>query len=414
MADQERIRNDIETLRRITEACACGTQRPSYTPEYRQGVNYVRQRMEEYGLVPREDNAGNLYGLLPGTRTDAPKIISGSHLDSVKCSGAFDGIAGVVCALEAARMIAESGRPLQHSLEVMGTIGEEGTRFQRALIGSRLVEGSWGEKELDEFIGVDDGISLRDAMRAYGLPGNVDGVCRRGEKVKAFLELHAEQGPVLENEETSIGIVETIVGIAWLNITVHGLASHPGTIPMSVRRDAGSAACHLISAAADYALERYDGLATVTTGKLKLFPGNINCIPSECTFTVDIRTCREEYRQDLVRFVREKAVEIERDFRVSIEVAVAQDQKPVPMNAHLQRYIEEACVRLGYSEKRMSSGAGHDSMIFARIWPTAMLFLQSHNGLTHHPDEWIPYEEMAKGADVLYQVFRALDGEPDE
>lgn len=414
MSNRERIMQDIETLRRITQPCACGTQRPSYTPEYRQGVDYVRRRMEEYGLVPREDNAGNLYGLLPGTEPGRPVILSGSHLDSVKCSGAFDGIAGVVCALEAARMIAESGRPLRHPLEVMGTIGEEGTRFQRALIGSRLVEGSWGEKELDAFTGAEDGLSLRQAMQAYGLPGSLEGVCRRDEKVKAFLELHAEQGPILESEGVSVGIVENIVGIAWLNITVHGLASHPGTIPMSVRKDACSAACHLISAAADYALEKYDGKATVTTGKLEVFPGNINCIPSRCTFTIDIRTCVEEYRQDLIRFVREKAAQIEREFRVTAQVELGQDQKPVPMNGRLTRIIEEACGRLGYSCKRMASGAGHDSMVFARIWPTAMVFLQSHNGLTHHPDEQIPDVEMAKGADVLYQVFRALDDEADD
>lgn len=413
MANKDRIMQDIETLRRITQPCACGTQRPSYTPEYRQGVDYVRQRMAEYGLVPREDNAGNLYGRLEGSCPDAPILLSGSHLDSVKCSGAYDGIAGVVCALEAARMIAESGRPLRHPLEVMGTIGEEGTRFQRALIGSRLVQGSWGEAELDSVTGIEDGLTLRETMRAYGLPGNVEGVCRKNDRIKAFLELHAEQGPILENEGISIGIVETIVGIAWLHITVHGLASHPGTIPMSIRQDACSAACHLISAVTDYARVRYDGQATVTTGKMEVFPGNINCIPSECTFTVDIRTCKEEYRQDLIRYVKEQAAMIEREFRVTMDIALAQDQKPVPMNRRLTGLIEQACSRLGYSSKRMSSGAGHDAMIFARMWPTAMVFLQSHKGLTHHPDEQIPDVELAKGADVLYQMFRALDEEAD-
>lgn len=414
MADQNRIVKDIEALRRITEPCACGTQRPSYTPEYRRGVEYVKRRMEEFGLKTREDNAGNLYGLLEGTQPGAPKLISGSHLDSVKCSGAYDGIAGVLCALEAARMVVESGVPLRRPLEVMGTIGEEGTRFGQALIGSQLVEGSWGEQQLDEIRGLEDGLSLRQAMRAYGLPGNAEGVCRRGERVKAFVELHAEQGPVLENAGRSIGIVENIVAISWMHITVHGLASHPGTIPMSVRRDACVGACRLICAVTDYARERYDGEATVTAGKLEVFPGNTNCIPSRCDLTIDIRTCNGAYRDDLVRFIREKKAEVERECRVEIEVREGMRQAPTALDAGVQQCIEAACEKLGYTWRRMNSGAGHDAMIFSRIWPAGMVFVPSHGGLTHHPDEFVPPEDLAKGADVLYETFRALDAQPDE
>lgn len=414
MADQTRIMQDIETLRGITEPCACGTQRPSYTPEYRRGVDYVKKRMEEFGLKTREDNAGNLYGLLEGEQKDAPKIISGSHLDSVKCSGAYDGIAGVLCALEAARMIVESGEPLRHSLEVMGTIGEEGTRFGQALIGSQLVEGSWGEAQLDAFKGIEDGLTLRETMRAYGLPGTADGVCRRDEKVKAFVELHDEQGPVLENAGISIGVVENIVAISWMHITVHGLASHPGTIPMSVRRDACVGASKLICAVSDYAREHYDGEATVTTGKMEVFPGNTNCIPSRCDLTMDIRTCNGDYRDDLVRFIREKSKETEAECRVKIEVKEGMRQSPTAMDARVQACIEGACKKLGYSWRRINSGAGHDAMVFARIWPTGMVFVQSHDGLTHHPDEYVPPEELAKGANVLYETFRALDTQPDD
>ncbi len=413
MAKQERIVEDIEALRRITQPCACGTQRPSYTPEYRRGVEYVRRRMDAFGLKTREDNAGNLYGLLEGRQPDAPKLISGSHLDSVKCSGAYDGIAGVLCALEAARMIVESGVPLRRSLEVMGTIGEEGTRFGQALIGSQLIEGSWGEEQLDAFHGLEDGLSLRQTMRAYGLPGNAEGVCRRGDAVKAFVELHAEQGPVLEHAGVSIGVVENIVAISWMYITVHGMASHPGTIPMSVRRDACVGACRLVCAVTDYARERYDGEATVTAGKMEVFPGNTNCIPSRCDLTLDIRTCSGAYRDDLVRFIREKKAEVERECRVEIEVREGMRQAPTALDAGIQQCIEDSCRKLGYSWRRMNSGAGHDAMIFSRIWPTGMVFVPSRGGLTHHPDEFVPPEELAKGADVLYETFRALDAQSD-
>ena len=413
MAKQERIMQDIETLRRITEPCECGTQRPSYTPEYRLGIDYVKARMEEFGLETREDHVGNLYGLLRGTDPSAPVIISGSHLDSVKCSGAYDGIAGVLCALEAARMIRESGQPLTHSLEVMGTVGEEGTRFGQALIGSQLVEGSWGEAELDEFRGMEDGLTLRQAIRAYGLPGDTQGVCRRHEPVKAFVELHAEQGPVLENAGISIGVVENIVAISWLHVTVHGIASHPGTIPMSVRSDACASACKMIFAVTDYAREKYDGDATVTTGKQEVFPGNTNCIPSRCDFTIDIRTCNGDYRDDLVRFILEQKDVVAKSCRVEIEVQEEMRKSPTALDPMVQQCIEDSCKKLGYSWRRMNSGAGHDAMIFARIWPTGMVFLPSHKGLTHHPDELIPPEDLAKGADVLYETFRLLDAQPD-
>ncbi len=409
MANKERIVEDIETLRRITQPCACGTQRPSYTPEYRRGVEYVKRRMAEFGLQTREDNAGNLYGLLAGTQPGEPKLISGSHLDSVKCSGAYDGIAGVLCALEAARMVVESGVPLRRSLEVMGTIGEEGTRFGQALIGSQLVEGSWGEAELDRFHGLEDGLSLRDTMRAYGLPGSTEGVCRRGEAVRAFIELHDEQGPVLENEGIAIGVVENIVAISWMHVTVHGLASHPGTIPMSVRRDACVGACELICAVTNYAREHYDGEATVTAGRLDVFPGNTNCIPSRCDFTLDIRTCSGAYRDDLVRFIREKKADVERACRVEIEVREGMRQASTALDAGVQQCIEDACKKLGYTWRRMNSGAGHDAMIFSRIWPTGMVFVPSRGGLTHHPDEFVSPEALAQGADVLYETFRALD-----
>ena len=411
MADQKRIYQDIETLRKISEPCAYGTQRPSYTPEYRAGVEYVKSRMREFGLEVREDTVGNLYGVIPGTDPEAPPIISGSHLDSVKCSGAFDGIAGVVCALEAARMIKESSRPLRHTYEVLGTIGEEGTRFGQVLIGSQFIEGTFGEKELDQFRGIEDGLSLREAIHNYGLSADPKGSCRRGEKVKAFIELHAEQGPVLENANTVIGVVENIVAISWIEVAVHGLASHPGTIPMDCRKDAGIGAFRLICEVNRYATERYNGTATVTVGRLNLLPGSTNCIPSECDFTLDIRTCDEEARRDLVEYIVKAAEYIADECRVAIDVKEAVHRESIPTDSHIEDLVEKAAQKLGYSSMRMNSGAGHDAMVFKRIWNSGMIFLPSHDGLTHHPDELVYYDNMEKGANVLYEVIRMLDEE---
>lgn len=411
MADQKRIYQDIETLRKISEPCAFGTQRPSYTPEYREGVEYVKKRMEEFGLEVREDTVGNLFGVIRGTDPQAASIISGSHLDSVKCSGAFDGIAGVICALEAARMIQESKEPLRHTFEVLGTVGEEGTRFGQVLIGSQFMEGSFGEQELDRFKGLEDGISLRDAIHNYGLSGDPAGAYRRNDKVKAFIELHAEQGPILENAGKSIGIVENIVAISWLEVEVHGLASHPGTIPMDCRQDAGIGAFRLICQVNQYATAHYNGVATITTGRLNLLPGSTNCIPSECDFTLDIRTCDEDARADLIRYTMETARRVAEESRVGIDVREAVHRESIPTDSHIEDLVEQAAGKLGYSSMRMNSGAGHDAMIFKRIWNSGMIFLPSHNGLTHHPDELVSYDDMEKGANVLYQVIRMLDEE---
>lgn len=413
MSDQKRIETDIETLRHISEPCAYGTQRRSYTPEFRQGVDYIKNRMEEFGLETREDQIGNLFGILPGTDPSLPHILSGSHMDSVKCSGAFDGLAGVICALEAARMIKESGHPLRHTYEVMGTVGEEGVRFGQALIGSRYMCGIIGEKELDEYVGRDDGLTLREAMKGYGLSGDISKVSRVGEKLKATIELHAEQGPIMENEGVSIGVVDNIVAISWMEVKTVGLAQHPGTIPMSVRKDAGVAAFRLILDVRDYVEKKYDGHATVTTGRLNLMPGSSNCIPSECVFTIDIRAESEEYRDDIRNYIISRAPEVAKTTHCEITVKEGNSQAPLELNGHIRDLIEQAAEERGYSHTRINSGAGHDSMAFAELWPAAMIFLQSHDGLTHHPDELIPYPEMAKGANVLYDVIRKLDGEPD-
>lgn len=411
MADQKRMIQDIETLRKISEPCPYGTQRPSYTPEYREGVEYVKGRMREFGLEVREDTVGNLYGVIRGSDPEASSILSGSHLDSVKCSGAFDGIAGVICALEAARMVKESSRPLRHTFEVLGTVGEEGTRFGQVLIGSQFIEGSFGQQELDSFKGVEDGITLRDAIHSYGLSAEPEGACRRNDRVKAFIELHAEQGPVLENAGIAIGIVENIVAISWLEVAVHGEASHPGTIPMDCRKDAGIGAFRLICDVNRYAAERYNGVATITAGRLNLMPGSTNCIPSECDFTLDIRTCSEEARNDLIRYTMEAAERVRRECRVEIDLQETVHRDSIPTDPHIEDLVEKAAGKLGYSSMRMNSGAGHDAMILKRIWNSGMIFLPSHNGLTHHPDELIYYDNMEKGANVLYEVIRMLDEE---
>lgn len=410
-ADQKKLENMIQTLSQISEPCEAGVQRQSYSKEYRQGVDYIRNKMNEIGLMVREDTAGNVFGTLTGSNPDAPAIYSGSHLDTVRCAGSYDGIAGVVCAIEVARMIKESGKPLKHPYTVFGTVGEEGTRFGQVLMGSQFMSGVFGREQLDLLRGIEDGLSLRKAMQDYGLPGDerIEESSLLGKPILGFVELHGEQGPILEQTETEIGIVDAIAGIAWLEITINGQANHSGTVPMNLRKDAGIESYRFILSLHDYITEKYCGQATMTAGQLKLDPGSSNCIPGKCVFTLDIRSGKKEILADILSQVEACAQKTEEKEGIQVKIHVFSNRDPVPMNPSIQKMIEDSCQNRSYSYRYLASGAGHDSMIFAKEWPTAMIFLPNKDGISHNPAELIDGNDMKKGAEVLYDTIRALD-----
>lgn len=406
MANLERIKKDLETLRDISDPCEEGTTRLSYTPTYRRAVEYLKAEMEKIGLDVHEDGIGNLYGDLPGANPEAPKIISGSHLDTVRCSGYFDGQAGIVCALEAARMLVESGEPLESTYQVIVTLMEEGARFPN-LTASKYIAGDFGERELDALVD-NDGVTLRQAIVDYGLSGSLDGVCRKGEKAKAFLELHMEQGMVLEQTGTDLGMVETIFGCRWFTLTAAGAVSHPST-PMDTRKDAALASYKLISNIADTVARDYAGRATVTAGKMALHPGEINAIPSRAAFSLDFRSGKPEVFEELDALMQREMEEVGKAYRVTFEAALFSYSPPTPNHPELLALLEQAADEAGCSHLRTHSGAGHDAMILAKLWDTAMIFVPSRDGATHSPKEWTDYENLVKGADVLYRAIRKID-----
>lgn len=407
MANAERLIRDIKNLRSISEPCEAGITRIGFTTTYRQGVEYVKSRMRETGLNVREDNIGNIYGRMEGADKSLPTIVSGSHLDTVRCAGAYDGISGVVCALEAARMLQENGIVLRHPFEVLGTIEEEGTRFGQVVLGSQYIVGKLGEKDLDA-IHDSEGMTLREACREY-ITGNTCPVLRKKEEIAAVLELHDEQGPILDKEKIDIGIVRKIVGISWLTVVVKGFAGHAGTVPMPLRQDAVTGAAHMIQSIADYTTKNYSYQVTATVGKVDVLPGSSNCIPSRCMFTVDLRSGDMSYIDELSEWIKRKASVIENQFHVKIDVYTNSRQETVNMDDRLCTTLLESCKKLGYSSMEINSGAGHDAMIFADHWPTAMLFVPCANGITHNPEEYVSPEALAKGTDVLYRTIIDLD-----
>lgn len=407
MADMERIRSDIERLKTISEPCEAGTTRIGFTQTYRQGADFFKSRMLEAGLAVREDKIGNVYGRFEGSKPDLPVILSGSHLDTVRCAGAFDGIAGAVCALEVARMLKDNCVSLRHPYEVIGMIEEEGTRFGQVLLGSQFIAGVFGAKELDS-ISDPDGTSLREILQTYS-PADTCPAYRKDNEVLAVLELHDEQGPVLETENIDIGIVENIVAISWLTVTVTGFAGHAGTVPMPLRQDACTGACRLIDSIARHTMENYARGATATVGKLSLMPGSSNCIPSRCVFTVDIRSGKMSNIDELVAFIQKRSAEVAEECDVEIQIHVDFRKDPIEMDKKLRGLLRQSSEELKYSYRDINSGAGHDAMVLSTRWPAAMLFVPCVKGITHNPEEYVFPEALAKGANVLYGAILALD-----
>lgn len=403
-ANKKRIKEHIEALSQFTEIKG-GVQRISYSKEYKQASDYLLSLMHGLDMDTHIDEIGNIYGVLRGKSNNT--ICSGSHLDTVRNAGAFDGAAGIVAALEVAYMLKEKNIKLNHSYKVLCTIGEEGTRFNQTLMGSQFMCGIHAEKELDNFID-NEGNSLRKVKEDYGLRKSIKDIVKNIEDIDYMLELHGEQGPVLEKEKLKIGIVSNIAGIVWLDVSVKGMSNHAGTTPMNLRKDAGIFAYKMIEEINDYVKNKYTNKATFTIGKLQLKPGSSNCIPNECNFTIDIRSGKQEIINDILIKISEYK-KVSKKEGMSISITKLNQSRPVAMNKLIQNEIEKSCINLSIPYRYMDSGAGHDSMIFAKKFPTAMIFVPNKDGISHNPKEFINYNDLEKGAEVLFDTVCSLD-----
>lgn len=408
MINKQRLEKDIETLKCISEPSDGGVTRIGLTPTYRQGIEYIKQQMYSIGLIVEEDDVGNVYGILPGKNPELPSIISGSHLDTVRNAGAFDGIAGVICALEVARQLKEKNIQLNHTFEVLATVEEEGTHFGTVLLGSRFITGELTEQDKEKLFN-EQNKSLKEILQEYSQNITTKSSLRKSSSIKAFVELHDEQGPVLEATNTDIGIVNSIVAIQQMAVTITGFAGHAGTVPMTLRQDAGVAGCLFITDLNDYALRKYAESVTVTVGKLSLQPNSANCIPNQCHFTLDIRSGKEEIIQDIKNYIKKLATLIEQKCSTIFDVQNISFKEPVVMDHTLRQLIINSCKHLNMSYKNINSGAGHDAMVMAKLCPSAMIFIPCYKGITHHPDENVTWDNMAKGTAVLLQTIIEID-----
>lgn len=401
----QRIERHIEALAQFTATPGQGTTRLSYSPQDKQARAYIKGVMQSAGLDVREDAIGNIYGRLAGSHFDLPTVLIGSHFDSVPHGGAFDGPAGVVMGLEiATRFKLQQLRPT-YPLEVVALVEEEGASFGAGLLASRAITGQVSAEDLHQLYN-SEGMSAAECMAQVGFNAdNVASVIRQPQQLKAFIELHIEQGPILEHARQDIGLVETIVGLCQLVVTIDGKAGHAGTTPMDMRTDALLASSQLIQKIAQVATDLGETVATV--GKLQVLPNGSNVIPSQVIFSVDVRSKDKHRLEQAINSITHAIKQLEKDkFQTHIEQKIA--IHPTQLDRDIFKRLQRSCQELGYTSRTMVSGAGHDAMVLAGITPVGLVFVPSKKGLSHHPDEWTDYVQIEKGIDVIYEVVKDL------
>ena len=406
----ERIQRDIENLAQFTCVEGIGCTRFTYTKEFAGARDYIAAEMKAAGLEVREDAVGIIIGRMEGKNPDAPVVMTGSHFDTVKTGGRFDGPAGVVAGLETARVLHEEGFVPERPIEFVALPEEEGARFGSGLFGSRAICGKLTQEEVENNKDW-DGITVAQAMREYGLdPAKATEAARKPGEIGAFLELHIEQGPLLENTKTDVGIVESIVGLRILDIHVYGRSDHAGNTPMTMRADTMLASAKAIAAGTEKALEIGEG-TVVTCGRLETIPGAFNIVAKETYFQIDCRSKTIENVDAVIAVIRES---LEKSATENPGLSFTIEEKlsamPVPMKAEFQQIMEAEAADAGISTVKMLSGAGHDAMIMGSICDVAMVFVPSKGGRSHVPEEWTDYEDLQKGIEVIYRSVKRLAG----
>ena len=405
MVDGGRLWERLGELAEIGRHEEGGVARLSFTPEERQAKELVASYMREAGLAVREDGAGNLFGRREGKNPGAPAVLVGSHVDSVMNGGNFDGPLGVLGGIEVLQTMQEEGVETERPVEVVAFTDEEGARFSLGMVGSRALTGALSQEDLRHEDR--EGVSIAAAMRKAGLdPAGVGGAARSPGSLAAYLELHIEQGKVLEGEGLPVGVVTGIAGPVWLRLSLSGEAGHAGTTPMGARRDALAAAVEVVRIVEAEASAT--GSTVGTVGQIEARPGGINIIPGRVELSLDLRDIDEAVRDRVEGRIRARAGEACVLRGVGLEFGELQRLPPAPCSEEIRASIAAACEGEGIRPFSLPSGAGHDGMHVAELCPMGMIFVRSRDGISHNPKEWSSREDCEAGCKVLYSTVLDL------
>jgi N-carbamoyl-L-amino-acid hydrolase len=407
----ERIKRDILSLSQIISAGEPGFTRISFTEEDRRARQYVAQLMEkEARLAVRIDAGGNLIGRREGKK-GKPAILIGSHIDTVRGGGRFDGVSGVMAGVEVARRFEEEGVTNVHPIEVVAFLAEEPSPFGISTIGSRAMSGRLG-KALLESLKDDQGRTLGAAIQEMGgNPAKLVEVKRSSGEIRAYFELHIEQGPFLFLKGIPIGVVQGIVGIARGRIKVFGRNDHAGTTPMMTRKDALAAGAEAILAF-EGICKRLKGVVG-TIGKVELFPNAFNVVPGEMVLGMDVRSIHDMLIDETFSLLRKELDKISKQRRVQFTTETETVSKPVFFREEIVKRIRSVCERLSIPNLAMISGAGHDAMHIAQVAPAGMIFIPSKDGRSHCSEEWSEFEHICLGAEVIASTISEMDKEEE-
>jgi allantoate deiminase len=399
------VSESLAELARIGGATDGGVTRVAWSPELFDAYDWAGERMRALGLEVEIDPGGNLIGRWQSGALRSGAVLVGSHLDTVPSGGRFDGALGIVAAIHAVARLKEEGFEPVRPLWIAAFMDEEGTRFNAALFGSRAFTGEH-LADLGRRFDI-TGLSLREAMAAAGFDLDRLGVANRVDEVGAYLELHIEQGPVLEAEEIEIGVVTSIVGVRGYRVRLIGEANHAGTTPMRLRRDALAGAARITLELRDTARAR--DAVTLNVGKLGIEPGGANVVPGVADFTIDVRSPNAAEMKELEHLVEATVARIAAEERLLVaELEQTFALEPLELDPELVDVVDRAAQAQGASAMRMPSGAGHDAMVVGRSVPAAMIFVPSRGGVSHSPEEYSSPAHVELGMRVLAGALRQV------
>jgi allantoate deiminase len=405
----EEIAGRITELGAISESKAHLT-RLFLTSEHRAAADLILGWMRDAGMRAHIDAIGNVCGRYEGERPGLPCLMLGSHYDTVRDAGEWDGPLGLITAISCVANLNRNGRRMPFAIEVVGFADEEGVRFASTLLGSRAVAGTFDESVLSARDQA--GIALRDALKDFGLdPGHIGVAARRRRELLAYLELHIEQGPVLEEQQLPVGVVTAIAGATRLSVRLAGMAGHAGTVPMALRRDALTGAAECIGAIEEFC-RTDDGGLVGTVGYIHAAPGATNVIPGQVSFTMDIRAPTDQRRKRAVTDMVRRIEAIAKRRKLELQLNVTHENRTVPCAPWLKEQIAEAIAAEGFRVFELPSGAGHDGMAMIDVADVGMIFVRCRGGVSHHPDEHVELADADAGARVLLRIIENFRPQP--
>jgi N-carbamoyl-L-amino-acid hydrolase len=406
--NKRRLMRDLNAIGRIGIGSHGAVTRLVFSVKELRSRQLLIHLMRQAGLMIHIDAIGNIFGRLDGANPKAPAVLAGSHLDTVIHGGKYDGPVGVVGALEAVRTIHEHSIPIRSPLEVVCFVGEESSRFGFSTLGSSLVAGEVRARDLANAVD-QQGTKLADVLASLGISRrNLGAIKRNPRELKAYLELHIEQGPILEAKKKRIGLVTAIAAPSRFRVVFKGQADHSGTTPMEMRKDALVASAQLIEFV-EKICRKFSSMAkgrvVGTVGAMKLEPGVINAVPGRTELSVDIRGITAPSKDQVAKMVKQKANAIASARGIGVEILPIREEHPVPLDKRLLRVTKAICDEKGLDYEIMPSGAGHDAMQIAKITPAGMIFVPSTRGISHNPMEWTEPEDICLGAQLLMETM---------